>query len=231
MINLSVVIPTYNEEGNIGKLLLQLLCSPSKEKIEILVIDGGSSDKTAEIVQQQDVQFYVSPEKGRAAQLSYGATLAKGEVLYFLHADSIPQKDYFEFIMEALRNGNDAGCFSYIFDDNSGLKKINSYLTKFNTIWTGGGDQSLFITKVCYQAVGGYNMQRIIMEDFELVKKIKKARFVFQIIDKPIIVSARKYEKNSWLRIQLVNLFIVLAWRFGASQQWLMKRYKKMLHW
>ena len=97
---LSIIIPILNEEENIGKLLGHLIEYSLKENIsEIIVVDGGSSDNSESIVKQFEQITFLKSEKGRAKQMNAGAKNAKGNILYFLHADSFPPKHFDQLII------------------------------------------------------------------------------------------------------------------------------------
>ena len=102
---ISIIIPVLNEANNIGKLLLHLTENSSLENIsEIIVVDGGSTDKTVEIIKSftlTDVKL-ISSKKGRAKQMNVGAKASTENILYFLHADTFPPKDYDQLILDPL---------------------------------------------------------------------------------------------------------------------------------
>ena len=101
---LSVIIPTYNEEENITHLLTRLFQSTQKEKLEIIIVDGCSTDKTKELVKQFKVEFFCANVQSRAAQMNFGAKRATGDVLYFVHADTLPPTSFYEDIQKAIKN-------------------------------------------------------------------------------------------------------------------------------
>jgi rSAM/selenodomain-associated transferase 2 len=225
---ISVIVPTVNEAENIERLLIQL--QQIKSATEIIIVDGGSTDNTVTLALQNNAVVLKSPVKGRAAQMNYGARQAKGDVYYFVHADTLPDIDFYGQIDTAIKSGVELGCYQYKFDSKNILLGFNGYMTRFNSIWAGGGDQTLFVKKEVFEQLSGYREDHIIMEDFDLVQRAKKRRFSFKILPYKILVSARKYEKNSWLRVQFANTVIMLAWKLGASQQWMKNKYRKMLH-
>ncbi|MDE0561415.1 TIGR04283 family arsenosugar biosynthesis glycosyltransferase [Algoriphagus sp. NF] len=202
---LSVIIPTLNEEENLKALIPFLKKELAEKKHEIIVVDANSGDFSEEICLKHPVTFIRVERSSRAVQMNKGAMLAIGDTLYFVHADTRPVPGFFEDIERAVANGKLAGCYRYRFDSKHPLLKINSWFTRFNGILSGGGDQTLFIKKDLFDSLGGFNEQFCIMEDFELVKRIK-IQYQFYIIPKSIKVSARKYENNSWLRVQWANL-------------------------
>jgi rSAM/selenodomain-associated transferase 2 len=225
--NLSVIIPTYNEADNLKKILPFLVANTNQNKVEIIVSDGGSSDNSIAIAKSYEVTVVKSPNKGRAAQMNYAATLATSEILQFIHADTIPPKSFISDIETAIREGYIAGCFTYRFDSNHLLLKINAFFTRFNKLWCRGGDQAIFIKKTVFEEFGGYP-NYLIMEEYELLKQIQ-AKYPFKIIKNNAVVSARKYTKNGYLKVQLTNLKVFKMYNSGASQKKMATFYKNAL--
>lgn len=225
---ISVIIPTYNEANNIGKLLERLNQMPSDVNTEIIVVDGGSGDETMNIAKTFGVEVYKSPRKGRAAQMNFGVKQSKGEVLQFIHADTLPPLSNFKDIQNAIETDFSVGCFTYCFDSKHPLLRINSFFTRFDKIWCRGGDQAIFVTRKAFDEVGGYRDDYLIMEDFDFIKKIQ-AKFPFRIVKNNCIVSARKYQNNSYLKVQLANLKIFRMYDEGASQELMTETYQKLL--
>lgn len=226
---ISVIIPTLNEAQNLERLIPYLKQDCKTTALaEIIVVDGGSQDNTIEISKKLGVKVLKSPKKGRAAQMNYGANFAKGTVLYFIHADVIPPKDCFQNIITTLQNGYAAGCFTYQFDSKKWLLKINAFFTQFTPIWCRGGDQTLFVKKVIFEALGGYRNDFQIMEDYDLIKKLQE-NYSFKIIKNNVIVSARKYDTNSYLKVQWANFTVFRMYNQGASQDEMVATYKRLL--
>lgn len=172
---------------------------------EIIVVDGGSTDQFAEVSKSLGITVIHSEIASRAIQMNLGASMAKGNILYFVHADIRPVVGYASEIVNHISSGKKAGCFRYKFDSERVLLKINSWFTRFHGIFSGGGDQTLFIDKSTFNSLGGFNEGYCVMEDFEFVRRIKQ-KTGFQVLPKQIIVSSRKYDDQSWLRVQLANL-------------------------
>ena len=224
----SVIIPTLNEASNIVRLLGHLRAYAREQDCEFLVVDAGSTDNTMELASQAGATVLHSPRKGRATQMNYGADLANGELLYFIHADTLPPKGYLQHIYQALEEGYPVGCFQYRFDSNKWLLKINAWCTRLDRSWCRGGDQSLYISKENFEKLGGFREDYCIMEDFEFIERARQ-HFKFKIMPAKMLVSARKYDTNAYLRVQVANLIVFNMYRFGASQEKMQKTYQRLL--
>ncbi len=225
---LSIIIPTYNEEEHIGKLLGFFLKSP-ENFAEIIVCDGGSTDNTAQIVKDLNITFINSPKKGRANQLNTGALNAKGDILYFVHADTMPPEAYFQNIINAVNEGFEIGCFRYKFNSSKSILKVNAYFTRFNRLMCRGGDQSLFITRQLFDTLNGYNENLKVMEDYDIIIRAKKIKS-FKIIPNNMLVSARKYDYNSYLKVNLANFLVFMMFYAGVNQDVMIRFYRWMLN-
>lgn len=229
MMKLSVIIPTLNEAENLKELIPFLQKHGGDFIAEIIVVDGGSEDNTCQIAQDLGAKVFKTSARSRAIQMNLGASHATGNVYFFVHADTRPLKSFAEDLQIAVIKGYKAGCFRYKFDSETFLLKINSWFTRFNGLFSGGGDQTLFITRDFFNTLEGYDTKFCLMEDFELVKRIKR-RTKFYIIPKAMTVSARKYKENSWIRVQLANLFVFTLFHLGVAPEKLKKSYAILLY-
>ena len=167
---ISIIIPVLNEEDNIGKLLVHLKENSTESNIsEIILVDGGSTDKTLDGIHYiqtiySGIELFHS-EKGRAKQMNLGAKQASGSILYFLHADSFPPKNFDQLIIKEVEKDNLAGCFRLQFDSNHWWLRLASWLTQFRWRACRGGDQSQFITKTLFEDIGGFDESYFIYED------------------------------------------------------------------
>ncbi|MCC3153275.1 TIGR04283 family arsenosugar biosynthesis glycosyltransferase [Hymenobacter sp. BT770] len=226
---LSVIIPTYNEAANIAQLVADLRRHAPAHQVEILVVDAHSPDGTAEAARQAGATVLLAPKPGRAAQMNFGAQHATGDILYFVHADVGIHPDYVATIEAAVAAGHEAGCYRFRFDSKHPLLRINSYGTRFPGIMSRGGDQTLFVTQDLFQRLGGFNERFVIMEDFEIILRIRKVASFF-IIPQDVRVSARKYETNSWLRVQIANLTAFSLFFLKVPPTRIARTYKAMLN-
>ena len=227
MNKISIIIPILNEADIIGDLLQHLLDNSSKKNIsDIIVVDGGSSDNSSEIVSKFSNVKLLKSLKGRAKQMNIGAKNASGDILYFLHSDSFPPKEFDYNIIRQVKKGNIAGCFRMKFDSTHPILKISQWFTRFNFIICRGGDQSLFITKEIFNSLNGYNETFTVYEDCELINRIYD-HYSFTIIDDYVITSARRYAQNSTWKLQYHFAIIHLKKWLGASAEELHRYYKK----
>jgi rSAM/selenodomain-associated transferase 2 len=225
----SIIIPTFNEADNIGQLVRDLRVYGHDRIADLLVVDGGSTDSTVERARQAGARVVVSPRCGRACQMNYGASLTSGDILYFVHADVKIHPDFASDIRQVVTDGNDAGCYRFRFASSHPLLRLNSYGTRFPGIMSRGGDQTLFITRALFNRLGGFQERYVVMEDFEIILRIRdQARFC--IIPKDVIVSARKYEDNSWLRVQVANLTAFSLFFLNVAPTRIAQTYKRMLN-
>lgn len=232
---ISIVIPTLNEAENITRLLKHLTVSKTTDSfLEIIIIDGGSEDNTSAIIQKYIQQnntkniTIISTLKGRAKQMNAGAAVAKGNILYFLHADSFPPKGYDQDIITEVSNGNLAGCFRMRFDSNHWWLRLASWLTQFSWRACRGGDQSQFITKELFEELGKFDERFIIYEDNDLINKLY-TRKEFTVINKKITTSSRRYKNNGIWKLQYHFWAIYVKKWFGASAEELHEYYKKKI--
>ena len=227
--SISVIIPTYNEAANIARVVEDLRRHAPQGLIEILIVDANSSDGTAEAARQAGATVLQAPKPGRAVQMNFGAAHAGGDVLYFVHADVGIHPDYVATIEAAVAQGHEAGCYRFRFDSPHPLLRINSYGTRFPGLMSRGGDQTLFITRALFQRLGGFDEQFVIMEDFDIIVRIRRVASFF-IIPQDVLVSARKYETNGWLRVQLANLTAFSLFFLKVSPMRIARTYKAMLN-
>ena len=226
---ISVIIPTYNEEAHI-KATIQWVWQFDESNLikEIIIADGGSTDDTVAIATAEGVKVVISEKKGRAAQMNFGAFFATEEILYFLHADTHPPRNFAKDICKVIEQGFGAGCFKLSFDNNHWFLKANCWFTRFDINAIRFGDQSLFVTKDSFEKAGKYCEKHVVMEDQHLIKRLKKITR-FTIIKKAVVTSARKYLENGIYKTQGIFFIIYFMYRFGYPQQKLLASYRKLI--
>jgi len=226
---ISVIIPAYNEEEHI-KATIQRVWQYDTDNLvkEIIVVDGGSSDATVTIARSEGVRAVVSHKKGRAAQMNSGASIAREEILYFLHADTLPPKGFTYDMTTAINAGYSAGCYMLSFDYDHWFLKANCWFTRFDVDSIRFGDQSLFVTKEKFLEVEGFCEKHIVLEDQHIIRRLKKIS-IFKVLKKPVVTSARKYVENGIYKTQGIFFLIYFMYRLGFSQQKLVSTYRKLI--
>ena len=228
---LDIVIPALNEHENLKKLLPFLRRYSNEQTTNIIIVDvQKSKDNTEKLSMDWNCIYQKSEFSSRAAQLNQGAKISEAEVIMFLHADVFPPSTFLADIENCLNGKKDCGMFSYKFDNPRGLLKINQYFTKFDSDFAGGGDQCFFIRKSTFNENSGFDENYILMEDFEFFKRLKRKKVAYQIVNSPATVSARKYHKNSWLRVNLVNFLTFRKFKNSCPPDELSRFYKKWLN-
>lgn len=223
---ISIIIPTFNEEERIGDLLNHLKACSAKAAYEIIIADGGSCDNTVSIIERSGARVVRCTRKGRAAQMNEGAKHAKGSILYFLHADSVPPPNFIDEIKKSYAQGYRSGCFQLAFDDPHPILKFYGWCTRFRFTVFRFGDQSLFVEKTVFQEVGGFDESLIVMEDQKIVRELKKVSS-FYLSNERVTTSARRYKINGVIRLQAVFILIVFLYYSGAKQQTLVHVYDR----
>jgi len=214
----SIIIPVFNEADNLSSLIPYLHEIKSDFTSEILIcVSPRDCDLYNDLDVYEHTKIIKCDKHSRASQMNTGAIYALGEILVFLHADVTPPPTFFNDISQSVNNGIDAGYFAYQFDKSNLLLQLNASMTKKKTIFTGGGDQCLFIKKTTFKAIGSFDESQVIMEDYEFYNRMKKSKIAYTIIPKQLIVSARKYEENSYLKVNISNLLLFILFKCGLN--------------
>lgn len=198
---LSIIVPTYNEEKNIEKIIHQL--KNLKGGFEVIFVDGGSSDSTCRLISSEIVDIknfkLIHSSKGRAVQMNAAVEVSKGEVLWFLHCDSEISPNSVLDISEAIKN-SPVGCFSIYFKSKKHIMKICGFMSRFRVSVRNiaFGDQGIFIEKSLFEDVGGYK-EIPIMEDYQLSMDIKSRGIKINQISTKIFTDDRRYAQGGYL--------------------------------
>lgn len=233
---LSIIIPTYNEEKGISKLLKHLQQAISgKISCEIIIADGGSVDQTIEEVSSIKPQLSfnvitcVSSKKGRAIQMNYGASKAQGNIYYFLHADTYPPNNFDELILGQINSDIQSGSFRMKFDKNTLFFNFWSWFTRFKWNIASGGDQSLFISGKLFNKINSYDENWPIMEDIDIISRIKKST-KYIVIPSYVTTSSRKYDEIGAFKLQAIFVSLQVQRMLGKSPSSMFDYYNKKLY-
>lgn len=221
---LSVVIPALNESAVIAERVRFFLAQGADE---VIVSDGGSTDATVELAEEAGA-IVVHSRRGRAIQMNTGAAAASHMVLYFVHADTVPPASFRADIHAAIHFGADAGCYRLAFDHPHWLLKCYAWFTRFDVDAFRFGDQTLFITAEAFRSIGGFRTDRTVMEDQEIVIRLKKTHR-FTLMSGQAVTSARRYLTNGIVRLQALFTVIWLMYQFGARDETLVSYYRKRM--
>ena len=215
---LSVIIPVFNEEPEIEDCLRSISLLSSAIKIEVVVADGGSTDRTRKRVAFSPEVKWILSQKGRGNQMNRGAVLASGDILLFLHADCRLPSDTYQLIQRALQDPEVVGGFFQARLDHPDFRfKLSSILLNLRANCTYGatGDQGIFVRKEVFQAMGGY-ADLPLFEDLHLMRRLKK-RGRIAVIASPIRISPRRWLRKGYLKTHLLMWGLRLLYLAGVS--------------
>ena len=221
---LSVIVPALNAAKTIGETLrIAALAHP----YEILVVDGGSSDRTRDIAVAAGAQVIVDVPRGRGTQLAAGAEEAEGEWLLFLHADTRLSGRWISAISGFVHgDGNEerAAVFRFALDDRAPqARRIERAVAwRARVLGLPFGDQGLLISRDFYERLGGFRPVPL-MEDVDLVRRIGWRRL--RVLDATAITSATRYRHDGWWLRPLRNLFCLALYFLGVPPRLIRKVY------
>jgi rSAM/selenodomain-associated transferase 2 len=200
---LSIVVPVLDEAANLARLLpdLALRCPEA----EVILVDGGSADATADVARRHPAVRWLPTERGRARQMNAGARAARGDVLLFLHADSVLPDGAASAIARALADpGVVGGRFDVRFSSPRWPFRVIAALMNLRS-WLSGiatGDQGIFVRRAAFEALGGYP-DIPLMEDIEFTRRLKRLGPIARLRVR-ITTSSRKWEREGIVRTILL---------------------------
>jgi hypothetical protein len=213
---ISVIIPTLNEATNLTQTLATV---QSGAYIEVIVVDGGSTDETVAIAKAHQVETVICTEAGRAHQMNVGAKAATGEILLFLHGDTCLPPNFDRIVRRTLATtGTAAGAFELAIAGSGWGLRLVEWGVKWRSrfLHLPYGDQALFFQTTVFRDLGGFPEQPI-MEDFELMQRLKRQGAKVAIASASVLTSGRRWQKLGILRTTLFNQLIILAYSFKIS--------------
>ncbi|MHC4265456.1 MAG: TIGR04283 family arsenosugar biosynthesis glycosyltransferase [Planctomycetota bacterium] len=226
-IKFSIIIPVLNESEHINSAIESLKNQQYEHDCEIIVVDGNSNGSTIKSIENPEVVAITAP-KGRAHQMNAGSEIARGEILLFLHADTVLPKGALSKIAQIFSdNTYVAGAFGLGIDSDSLLlKSIAAWArmrSRMNRI--PYGDQAIFIRKEYFQKIGSF-MEIPLMEDVDLMRRIKKDGKRIHIFKDKVKTSPRRWEKEGTLYTAMRNQILLALYYLGVSPHKLVKFYR-----
>lgn len=226
----SIIIPVFRETAVINDLLNNIFKQFNRKEFEIIVVDGENNGNTINKISiESDKIKKVMSEKNRAKQMNAGVSVSEGEVLIFLHADCLLPKDALKQIKGFLAVDPQivAGAFDLKIDSDKFIFKIISKLSSARSRITKipYGDQAIFITKEFFYRIGGYK-EIPIMEDVDLMRRIKRNKGKIHIFSTYVNASPRRWGKEGILYYTFKNWIITTLYFLGVSPDKLKMLYK-----
>ena len=228
----SIIMPVMNEAAILGPQLGRLAALP---QTEVIVVDGGSHDATQAIVSLHSAAHpnvrLLQSARGRSIQMNAGAAVALGEWLLFLHADTILPPDSHQQLLRIAHTDPEhrAGAFAFQVTGNAGWFRWleRSVGWRNRRMRLPFGDQGLFVRRHYFRQLGGYREDYPLMEDLELVQRLRRASGFRILHDYPVITSGRRWEEEGYLFTSARNIFLQLLYSSGIHPRILAKMYWK----
>ena len=221
---ISIIIPALNEAANIAKTVS---LAQKGSNVEIIIVDGGSQDETMAIAKSLNVKV-LSASPGRAIQMNTGAAIATGDILLFLHADTMLPPNFDQMVTKILaESAIVAAAFELKIDAKIGgirlLEKMINWRSHFFSL--PYGDQAISVKADQFHKIGGFP-ELPIMEDFVFIRNLKKLGKI-AIIPVPVITSGRRWQKLGVFRTTAINQMMIIGYYLGISPEKLAQFYRR----
>jgi len=223
----SIIVPVFHEGNRINDLIDHLNSLDSKKSFEIIVVDGDRERDTLKAIQSNRV-IKIFSERGRAKQMNAGASIAKGDILIFLHADTeLPTHALKKIESVIEKRGYTAGAFDLGIQSKKLIFKVIAFLgslrSRLNRI--PYGDQAIFLRTEYFNNIGGYK-EIPLMEDVELMRRIKRSGKKIWILYDRVMTSPRRWEKEGVIYCILRNWVLQGLYFLGVSPHKLVNFYR-----
>lgn len=226
---ISIIIPSYNDEGVIKTTITHLRENAYLGLIkEIIVVDAGSTDHTTNEAAESGAIVVRSVSNERATLMNLGAEYATGKILYFLLPGTLPPWHFTNEIVRATQKGFSFGSFTMKFDYKHWVLKTLSWFTRQKIDFTRLEGQSLFIVRELFEKTGRFREGLMMLEDHELISRLRRYSG-FVILRDKIVASAGKYLKYGVVRTELSYIAACGMYWLGYPQQKLVKVYRSLL--
>ncbi len=225
-VRFSIIIPVLHESEIINTCLSSLTQLKTEQPFEIIVVDGSPTQDTLCAITDKNVMKYASP-LGRGRQMNEGAAYATGDILVFVHADTLLPSDALSVIQTIMENKRIVGgAFSHQFQVQTPYFKMLSALATLRSQITHApyGDQVHFLRKTSFDAIGGYK-DIPLMEDVELMRRMKKKKWKIIILPHHIITSTRRWDQEGLVYTSLRDIVIIFLYWCGMRTEKLARFY------
>lgn len=229
MIELSIIIPCVDSLDVVQAFVPGILRNISNNfKTELIFVDAFEREDVRDYVVEKGFIYAFSNKARRSVQCNTGAEIAKGQIYFFLHIDSVVPSHFDGRIIQSIGNGFESGCFRLEFDFQSRFLNFFAWFTQFKWTIARGGDQGLYVRREVFEEIGGYKNAWQIMEDVDIARKLLK-RKKFDILKPAIITSARKYERVGVFKLQGLFAVITVFYWMGISNKTIFEFYRKYI--
>jgi rSAM/selenodomain-associated transferase 2/rSAM/selenodomain-associated transferase 1 len=221
---ISIIIPALNEAATIDRTLSHI---ERVENLEVIVVDGGSIDETVALARSRKAKV-IQSNPGKAIQMNTGAAAAVGEILVFLHADTLLPEGFSHLIVSALnQQGVAAGAFRLSIDSPAaGIRLIECMANlRSRFLRLPYGDQAVFMKKSLFDEIGGFPEMQI-MEDFILIRRLKRKGKIV-IVPNAVATSPRRWLHLGVFKTWLINQLIIIAYYLGLPPERLTRMYRR----
>lgn len=221
---ISIIIPVLNEASTIEQTWESL---ENASNVEVIVVDGGSQDETVAITRSLGIKVLSSPP-GRACQMNAGAASATGDILLFLHADTLLPAWFDDMVRKVISQpGIIAGAFELGIDAEQRSLRLVEKMVNWRSryLQMPYGDQAIFLKTTVFRDIGGFP-DLPIMEDFEFVRRLKRLGRI-EIVPASVLTSGRRWLKLGVLKTTLINQLIIILYLLKVSPAKLARWYRK----
>jgi len=223
-VTLSVIVPTFQEEAGIAATLGAVRRLGAD--VEIVVVDAGSTDRTVDIAAAHGARVVNATERGRSPQMNQGAAETSGDVLLFLHADTILPSDARAAVADVLADPAVAGgCFRLRFDHDHPVLRVSSFLSNFGYRLFHYGDSAYFVRRSVFRELRGFRPMSF-LEDIDFWLRLNRRHKVV-IAKTSVLTSARRFREVGVTRQQALGMIIVLLYMLGVEAPRLAQLYRR----
>jgi rSAM/selenodomain-associated transferase 2 len=222
----SIIVPVFNEEGLLGPFLKTLKARvPNSPWVDIVVVDGGSDDRSVMIAEGAGVNVVCGP-RGRARQMNFAAERTSTEYLLFLHCDTDLPDSFADTFTRVMTKQTLWGFFSVKLTGPDTVFRVIERAISWRSAWTGigTGDQAVFVRRDVWLKVGGYR-DLALMEDVDLSRRLRKESFPTVVKD-CVITSSRRWQQRGVMKTILLMWWLRACFALGVRDQLLARWYR-----